>query len=386
MFSCPTNFRGAKLYLLLFALATFSVAQQESDVDRYSDDARQALGAKKWGEAVQALKHLARLAPEVPEVHANLGLAYFFEGQPAEALASFERAQKLKPQLPQVEAMIGLSEAELGRCTEAISILTSAFDHPSDADTGRLSGLHLLRCYSQLKQPDKALVVGETLLGRYPADAEILYQVSRLHAERSSDLMSTLLRTAPDSGWMHYANAQVQESLDRLDAAAQEYRHALEADPRMLGVHYKLGRLILRGSRTSASVENARREFEQELALSPNNADAEYELGEINREKGQSQAAITHFERAIRYYPDFVEARVGMAKTLLELGHPADALPHLQAAERLDPENKIPHYLLASAYKSLGDSDRAAREFAVYRKLGASPPSAVSQSSSSDRN
>jgi predicted Zn-dependent protease len=75
-----------------------------------------------------------------------------------------------------------------------------------------------------------------------------------------------------------------------------------------------------------------------------------------------------------------------MAKTLLELGRPADALPHLQAAERLDPENKIPHYLLASAYRSLGDSDQAAKEFAVYRKLGASPPSAVSQSSSSDRN
>src|SRR5947209_19600199 len=143
MFSCPTTFRGAKLYLLLFALATFSVAQQESDVDRYSDDARQALGAKKWGEAVQALKHLARLAPEVPEVHANLGLAYFFEGQPAEALASFQRARKLNPQLPQVEVMIGVCEAELGRCAEAVSVLTAAFDHPSDEDSGRLSGLHL---------------------------------------------------------------------------------------------------------------------------------------------------------------------------------------------------------------------------------------------------
>jgi len=290
MFRSPNNFRGAKLYLLLLVIATFSVAQQrDSDLDRYSDDARRALDAKKWGEAVEALKQLARLAPEVPEVHANLGLAYFFEGRPAEALASFERAQKLKPQLPQVKAMIGLSEAELGRCTEAINILTSAFEHPADSETGRLSGLHLLRCYSQLKQPDKALVAGETLLARYQDDAEILYQLSRLHAERSSDLMSALLRSAPDSAWMHYANAQVQESLDRPDAAAQEYRHALEKDPRIAGVHYKLGRLILRQSRTPTSLENARREFEQELALAPSNADAEYEIGEICREKAQPQ-------------------------------------------------------------------------------------------------
>lgn len=374
-------------YLLLLAFTTISIAhQRESDLDHYSDDARQALAEKKWEQAVQALEHLARLAPEVPEVHANLGLAYFSEGQPAEALASFQRAQKLNPQLPQVEVMIGLCEAELGRCAQVISVLTAAFDHPSDEDSGRLSGLHLLRCYSELKKPDNALLIGETLLARYPSDVEILYQLSRLHAERSSDLMSTLVRTAPDSAWTHYANAQVQEGLGRLDAAAKEYRRALEKDPRMLGAHYKLGRLILRGSRTPETVEKARREFQQELALSPSNSDAEYELGEINREQGQPQAAITHFERAIRYHAEFLEARVGMAKTLLELGRTADALPHLQEAERLDPENKVPHYLLASAYKTLGDSDHAAKEFAAYRKLEASTPSASSLSSSSDHN
>jgi tetratricopeptide (TPR) repeat protein len=152
-------------------------------MDRYSDQAHQALAAKKWDEAVQALEPLSRLAPEVPEVHANLGFAYFFEGRPAQALDSFERARKLNPRLPQVDAMIALSEAELGRCAEAISIITSTFDRPPDEDTGRLSGLHLLRCYSQLKQPSKALLVGETLFSRYPSDAEILYQLSRLHAE-----------------------------------------------------------------------------------------------------------------------------------------------------------------------------------------------------------
>ena len=61
-----------------------------------------------------------------------------------------------------------------------------------------------------------------------------------------------------------------------------------------------------------------------------------------------------------------------MAEALFELGHTADAVTHLAEAERLDPENKIPHYLLASAYRSLGDSDQAAKEFAAYKRLGAS--------------
>lgn len=369
--------------LLLLALAAFSVAQPlESDLDRYSDNARQALAAKRWQDAVQALEHLVRLAPDVPEVRANLGLAYFFEGRPAEALDSFEHARQLSPQLSEITVMIGLAEAELGRCAEAIEILRPAFNNRSDEETNRLSGLHLLRCYSQLKRADSALEVGETLLTKYPADPEILYQLSRLHAERSSDLMSTLLRAAPDSAWMHYANAQVQDSLDRFDSAAQEYRHALERDPKMLGVHYKLGRLILRQSRTPEAIEEAKREFQQELALGASNSDAEYELGEMDREQSKPQAAITHFGRAIRYHPEFVEARLGMAKALLELGNTSDAVPQLLEAERLEPANRIPHYLLASAYKTLGDSDQAEKEFALYRKLGAGGPSASPQNSS----
>lgn len=374
-------------YVALIALLPPLLAQQqESDLDRYSDSARQALAARKWNDAAQALEHLARLAPDIPEVHANLGLAYFFEGRPANALASLEKAQQLNPGLPHVQLMIGLTKAELGRCSEAMSVLAAGFDDRSDQDMNKLNGLHLLRCYSELKRTDQALSTSEALLARYPADPEVLYQVSRFHAERSSDLMSTLLRTAPDSAWTHYANAQVQESLNHLDNAAREYRLAIERDPGMAGVHYKLGRVILNGSRAPEALERARHEFELELKTAPNNADAEYELGELDREQGHAQAALGHFGRAIQLHPDFLEARVGMAKTLLGLGQAAEALPHLQVAARLDPNDKVPHYLLASAYKSLGDSGQAAREFEVYRKLGTDTPSAASQNPGSGHN
>lgn len=362
----------ARWVLLVFCAALALVAGQPRDeeLERLSAEARSAMAEKKWAQAAQALEQLARLAPSVPEVHANLGLALFFQGRPAEALAAFQRARKLNPALPQTGLMIGLCDAELGHHAEAISALAPAFEHPPDDETGRLIGLHLARSYAALKQFDKALVAGEELVRRYPSDPEILYQVSRLHMDRSSALMSALVHAAPDSAWTHYANAQVQENLDRFDAAEQEYRSALQRDPRMVGVHYRLGRVILSASRTPDSVERARKEFEQEIVLSPGHADAEYELGEIDREKGDLQAAIAHFNRALKSQPAFEEAQVGIARTLLKLGRPADALPHLNEAARLDPGNKIPHYLLASAYKSLGDSAAAAKEIALYQKIG----------------
>lgn len=372
--------------LIVLAVATCILARQnESELDRYSDVARQALAAKKWNEAAQALEHLAQLAPTVPEVHANLGLAYYSEGRATEALASFERAQKLNPGLPQLPAMIGLCKADLGQCSEAVTILNPVFQRTSDRETERLTGLHLLHCYSQLKKPGEALATGERLYAQFPADPEIIYQLSRLHVDRSSELMTALLHTAPDSAWMHYANAQIQESLDRSSAAMQEYRHALERNPQMAEVHYKLGRLILRDSRTPDALERAKHEFEQELAVSPANADAEYELGEIDREQNRYQPAMAHFQRAVQYHPDFFEARVAMAKVLLTMGQTSAAVPYLRAAAELEPENRVPHYLLASAYKTLGNPDQAAKEFAVYRKLDVSNSSASLQSPESDR-
>ena len=376
---------GRSFLLVIAAAVRILAGQNESELDHYSDIARQALAAKKWDAAVQALEHLAQLAPTVPEVHANLGLAYYSEGRATEALASFERAQKLNPRLPQLPAMIGLCKADLGRCSEAIDLLNPVFQRPPDRETERLTGLHLLHCYSQLKKPAEALATGERLYQHFPTDSEIIYHLSRLHADRSSELMTTLLHTAPDSAWMHYANAQIQESLDRSSVAMQEYRHALERNPQMAEVHYKLGRLILADSRTPDALERAKHEFEQELVISPVNADAEYELGEIDREQNRYQPAISHFERAVQYHPDFFEARVAMAKVLLTMGQTAAALPYLQSAARLEPGSKVPHYLLASAYKTLGHPDQAAKEFAVYRKLDVSNSSASLQSPESDR-
>ena len=358
--------------LLLSLAASVTAQQRDADLDRYSDQARQALAAKQWSKAARALEHLAQMAPSVAEVQANLGLALFFEGHAAEALAAFDRARKLNPALPQVEVMAGLSKAELGRYSEAIAILAPAFEHPADEETGRLIGLHLQRCYAELKEFDKAQATGEELLKRFPQDPEILYQVSRLHARRSYGLMKELIRAAPDSCWVHLANAQVQESLGRYDLAGQEYRKAIEKNASVPGAHYGLGRAILNGPRDPRALDEAAREFERELEIEPENAAAEFELGEIARERGQFDAARDHLAKAVRYNPDLFEAQIGLGRLLLKQGSPRDAVRHLEQAARLEPGDTLPHYLLASAYKSLGDTAGAGRELDVYRKLRAS--------------
>jgi predicted Zn-dependent protease len=230
----------------------------------------------------------------------------------------------------------------------------------------------LLRAYSGAHDYGKAAALGEELLRRYPQDAEVIYQASRLHADRSYQLMKQLMQAAPDSYWVHLANAQVHESLQRFDLAQQEYRKVIELNPNAAGAHYGLGRAILGNSKDPQAIDEAAREFERELAISPENASAEFELGEMARERGQPNAARDHFLRAVQYRPDFFEAQIGLGRLLLKQGSPREAIPHLERAARLEPRDTLPHYLLASAYKSLGDASGAVRELDLYRKLRAS--------------
>ena len=119
-------------------------------------------------------------------------------------------------------------------------------------------------------------------------------------------------------------------------------------------------------------MDEASREFERELAISPENAIAEFELGEIAREHGQLDRAREHLLRAVHYNQDFFEAQVAIGRLFLKEGKAREAIAHLELAAHLEPRDKLSHYLLASAHKSLGDQDAARRELDLYRKLGAS--------------
>jgi tetratricopeptide (TPR) repeat protein len=358
--------------LLIAALGLHSQTRGESALEKYSADAEAAMAVQDWPKATEALRQLARLAPAVPEVHANLGLAYYSQTLVTEAAAEFEKALSLNPKTPRASWMLGLCNAELRKNEAAVKLLEPAWHHQPDEPSGRLIGLDLLRSYAGLHDHGKAATFGEELLRRYPQDAEVVYQVSRLHADRSYQLMKQLAQTAPDSYWVHLANAQVHESLERFDLAQQEYRKVIELNPNASGAHYALGRAILGSSKDPQAIGQAAREFERELAVSPENAFAEFELGEIARERGQTDAARDHLSKAVRYKPDFFEAQIALARLLLRQGGAREAVPHLEHAARLEARDPPPHYLLASACKALGDPAGAAREMDVYRKLRAS--------------
>ena len=352
---------------------------------QHASEGERALAEGRYADAQKAYETLRQLAPGVGEVHARLGLIYFQQGKFAEAIAPLREALRLKPGLPNVEALLAMSLSELGRYDEALPALTITFAQSTDPVLRRMAGLHLQRLYTGLGRDRDAVDVALGLSRLYPDDPEKLYHSGRLFANFAYLQTMKLAAVAPDSVWLHQAAGEANESQGLADAALREYQQVLAAAPRRPGIHFRIGRVLLErahGDASSPDVVEARRAFEAELAVDPTNANAAYELAEMDRTAGQLDAARTRFEQAVAHYPAFEHARIGLARTLIALGRPADALPHVKAALEANPENDVAHYQLAQVYGALGNTvaqQTALAEFNRVRARAAARASSVLQ-------
>jgi tetratricopeptide (TPR) repeat protein len=373
-FKPPLLLTAVLLFHLCFSLGLAIPQADEAAIRRYSRQAEEAMARKDANAAISALEKLAGLTPNNPEVHANLGAVYYAQGRYAEAGKAFERAVRLNPNIPNGRLMLALCEAEVGRGKEALPVLERGYRNPPDPEMGRMIGLKLATVYSSLGQQPKAIEVMEGLLERNPNDPEILYRASHLYADRALATMTRLAEVAPKSVWRNMAYGEALEEEKRYDLATVEYRKVIATDPGISGVHYRLGRVLLLESPDNDQARTeALAEFQRELTIEPRNAAAEYQIGEIYRRRGDLASAIDHLSKAVAINPKIGDAQIALARTLIQFKKPQDSVPHLLAAIEVNPQNEVPHFLLARAYRLLGDTAGYQRETTLYQKYHVQP-------------
>ena len=341
---------------------------RQAEISQIASEAGGALRQGDFSGAIRGYEKLVKLAPQGAEFHANLGIAYYSAGRFREAARACQEALKLKPGLIHAHYFLGVSLAEAGECKLALPYLERDYPRVSDSQLKRSMGTDALRCAMAQNQADKAVrFVG--WLGRdFPDDPDVLYLSSHVYSDLSTRASERLLETAPGSYQAHQLNAEVLELQGKLSDAAQEYGKVLSLNPRLPEIHYRLGRLLLAGPPGPTTLDQARREFQEELKIDPDSAVAEYELGEMARQARQWNDAIQHFERASKLDPEFAAALVGLGKSLVSAGRPQDAVAPLQAAVKLEPQDPVAHYQLSFAYRRLGRDAEAEKELAAYQR------------------
>jgi predicted Zn-dependent protease len=262
----------------------------------------------------------------------------------------------------------GTALAENGHCPEALPLLKRAMARPLEKDVRKRVAIDLARCAMEMRASDDAIAAVRALTKEFPADPEVLYLAVHVFSDLSVQASQELLYKAPGSPQVHEINAEALEAQGRWDDAAEEYRVILNTDPARPGIHFKLGRLYLSRPKTPTTMDDAKREFEAELRISPSNAGAEYVLGEIDRQGEQWPGAIAHFSKASKLDPRFVDAFAGLGRSLMAVDRPADAIPPLESAVKLQPANPELHFHLATAYRRAGRKAEADREMAAHQE------------------
>jgi tetratricopeptide (TPR) repeat protein len=348
--------------------ASLSPAQQ-AEAEQISKAATSALQSGDYAGAIQGFAKLIQMAPAVAEFHANLGRAYFSAGRPRDAVAPCRKALELNPGLTSARYFLGLSLAEAGVCKEALHYLESDYTRVADPQLKRLMGMDAVRCAMTRDQPFQAVEYLGWLERDFQNDPDVLYLSTHVFSDLSTRASQRLLHTAPGSYQAHQLNAEVLEIQGKLTDALAEYRKVLTMAPRLSGIHYCIGRLLLANGPGPGALEAARKEFEEELQINRADAASEYELGEMDREARKWSNAIAHFGRAVSSDPDFVSALIGLGKSLVSGNRAGEAVAPLEKAVKLAPGDPVAHYQLSFAYRRVGREVEAQKELARYREL-----------------
>lgn len=363
------NPRSIVLVALGLLLAVPCAPAQQTEMQRDYATAQRALASGDVGSALKMFEQLSRSHPDIAEIHATIGVIYFQQGDYTEALKHLDEAKRLKPALPKLDGLIAMSQAELGDYKEALPKLEETFRTAQDEPVKRMSGLELERAYTALQKDSNAVEVALELQRLFPSDPEILYHNERIFGNFAFLTIQKLAAVAPDSIWRQQADAEAKESEGSFDQAIAAYRQILVLDPTHRGIHYRIGRCLRERERHTHHPEdlvNAMAEFQQELKLNPDNANASYEIGEIHRLAGENDSAKTYFEAALKIYPDFPEANLGLGTVLASMGQPAKALPYLKTAIANDPNDDASWYRLSLAERAMGhkaEQEAAMKEF-----------------------
>ena len=91
-------------------------------------------------------------------------------------------------------------------------------------------------------------------------------------------------------------------------------------------------------------------------------------LGELSRQEGDLGRSRMHFSKASQLDPSFADALLGLGTSLVAEKKYAEAIPALEVAVKLEPDNPAGHYSLATAYTRTGRKEDAQREFVLHEK------------------
>lgn len=293
-------------------------------------------------------------------------VALFDKGQYGEAR---EVLVKSGSQEGAAVTMLAVTNAALGKCDEALPVLRASHENRLE----RMVLLARVQCELALQRWEDAVATASLLRQKLGDDPDAMYWSARVEMRAFDATVQRLYEKAPDSYRVNQLSAEILEVQGKLTDAVLEYRKAIAKRPNALNLHYRLGRALLLSGTGAASLSEAKKEFAAELALNPEDAVAEYQLGALASAEGDAAESAKRWQRALELRPDFAEALVALGKVKVATKDYGSAITLLERAVALQPKSEPAHYNLMLAYRNAGDLAKAKQQMDALNQLRKPP-------------
>jgi len=316
--------------------------------------------------AIAAYREAVSIQPGFADAWNNLGNLLRRSGNLDGAEAALTRALEADPDNGQASLNAGMVSIQLRQFREAIDRLERAEESMGEQF---LITYSLARAWIELAERERAGPYLERLRESPPPGFSGFLELSTLLNQHGAFVPSAeLLSSVPEGGRspeMLLRLGQAWFGLDRLVEAHDTFSTMVAASPQSVDGHLWRG-YAARGIGKHAE---AFEELETALLLDPRSSEALLALGTLTLETGDDDEAIAWFDRALALDPDNVATRIEKAVALGRLDRHEEVISILVDLPEDDSPRHRALYLLARAYRQVGNKTEADSALERFRLL-----------------
>lgn len=355
---------------LLLAAVALAASLFASPLLAQAPDRVAAMTLEQQGDdrgAEQAWKSIAAANPSNAEAFAHLGFLASRQERYSEAIASYEKAVRLAPNMPGLQMNLGLALFKANDFPAAIKHFSAQLAlHPGPAAEAHLT---ILLGMAHFGMGDYLVAVPFLERAAENDPKSLPIRLTLAHSCLWSKQYDCVLKVYKEILNLNADSAEADmlagEALDEKgdDAAAiEQFRAATRADPKQPNAHFGLGYLLWKQQHFSEAAP----EFEAEVENDPQHRQAGAYLADCLVETNQFAKARPLLEPLVQdQSPTSSLAMVhrDLGVVYAETGSPEAAAQELQRAIQIDPDYVSAHWRLARLYQSMGNKAMAGAEF-----------------------
>ena len=360
--------------LLAAILALVGCSCSAQTTASYSQQRDAALALEQQGnlpEAEAAWQSIAKSHPGSAEAWAHIGFLESQQQHYSLAVAGYRKAAALNPSIPGIQMNLGLALFKAGDMKEAASVFLPLYRRasPDSPEAQRLRLLIGLADYGAADYKDAVpflrdamardpqnlpyrLVLAHSCLWtkQYPCVLDVYHQILGLNAESAeADMLA----------------GEAYDEMRDHQSAIDQFRNAVKADPRAPGVHFGLGYLLW----CQSQFDEAAQQFQLEVENSPNDAESIAYWADSNVRLNRPDVARPIVEKALKLSSRQELPWLDLGILDAQAGNNDAAFHDFQTAEKIDPTDIQVHWRLARLYQAMGKHAEAQAEFAKTKTL-----------------